>query len=264
MEGQDVGISAEGNGRQGYRQFGQAGVGTAAGESQARPGGINGSGIVKGNFAQPGGDGGGLKIPHKDFLKVGVVFGLIIEVVGGEREAQGFGQVVDVMGPARIGNQQYPAAAGGEIGYGGGGGRAVSIDGQDDQQGGGGAQLLLQLIGILQIGDFVAAAGHPGRQGGQFLRVKGVAVGKIHQQQTPVGGDGGVKNRGVGKGRRFHRIGNGVGKGNIRGLRRGVAAAGVKGQVRRQKKGGDAGRKEQQQQGFTERRRHTGNKTPAD
>ena len=133
------------------------------------------------------------------------------------------------MGPARIGNQQHPAAAGGEVGYGGGGLRAIGIDGQDNQQGGGGAQLFLQLIGILQISDFVAAAGDPGGQGGQFLRIKGVAVGKIHQQQTPVGGDGGVKDRGVGKGRRFHRVGNGFGKGNIRGLRRGVAAAGVKG-----------------------------------
>ena len=168
------------------------------------------------------------------------------------------------MEAARVGNQQHPAAAGGEGGYGGGVFLGIRILRQDDQQGGGGAQPFRQAVGILEIGYAVTPAGYPGQQGWHFLRDKVVAVGGIHQQQPPVGGDFRGENRSVGKDRRLRRVGNGGGKVNIRGRRRSVAAAGIKEQVRRQEKDGGRSRKEQQQQGFTERRRHTGNKTPAD
>ena len=240
MDCQYVAVRADSQGRTGNNSLGNTGVGAFVGQGQPRPGGFNGTGIVKDHFADSRGNSIGLKVPDKDFPEVGIVLVQVIEVIGLEGYAQPFGEAIQLVGTARVGEEQQLAPPLHKIHHQVSLFPGVRLYRRNDQKGVGLPELVLH-FGSAGLGDKldgIAPVGHPGQQGSDFGGVKGVAVGIIHQQGSPAGCANRVagKDGPVGKVRRDQGDGNYFLKGNVRRIGRRVTAL-VKEKVRYHEKG---------------------------
>ena len=88
VDGQDVAVGADGQGRTGFLTLGGVGVGVFVGQGQGGAGGLDGAGVVEDDLVNTLGDGVGLKDADVELLEVGVVLGEVVEVTGLEGYAQ--------------------------------------------------------------------------------------------------------------------------------------------------------------------------------